>query len=51
MWVTFDMRISGADERFNHERVAWGECAEVEMLDADHPVLIITPGAAWELGK
>jgi hypothetical protein len=42
----FDVRIPGTAERFHRARLAWGESAEVEMLDLDHPVLVIRPGGA-----
>jgi hypothetical protein len=36
----------GGKERYNRVRAAWGEDADVEMLDLDHPVLIVRPGGA-----
>ena len=47
--VVFDLRIAGAAERFHRERWAWAEAGEVEMLDQDHPVLIVRPGSARRL--
>jgi hypothetical protein len=44
--VVFDLRIAGAAERFHRERWAWAEAGDVEMLDEDHPVLIVRPGSA-----
>jgi hypothetical protein len=45
----FDVRIHGEAERFDRERTAWGDDAEVEMLDRDHPALIVRPGGALRL--
>jgi len=42
----FDLRIAGAAERFYHEREAWAEAGDVEMVDEDHPVLVVKPGSA-----
>jgi len=47
--ILFDLRIPGAAERFHRERWAWAEAGEVEMLDQDHPVLIVRPGSARRL--
>jgi hypothetical protein len=47
--VVFDLRIAGAAERFHRERGAWAKAGDVEMLDEDHPVLIIQPGSARRL--
>lgn len=47
--IVFDLRIPGAAERFYRERWAWAEAGDVEMLDEDHPVLIIQPGSARRL--
>jgi hypothetical protein len=44
--VVFDLRTPGIAERFERERAAWGEASDVEMLDEDHPMLIVRPGAA-----
>ena len=44
--VVYDVRLPGVAERFHHDRLAWGEAADVEMLDLDHPVLIVRPGGA-----
>ena len=49
--VVFDVRIPGLSERFSRERGAWGECAEVEYLDLEHPVLVVRPGAALEVSR
>jgi len=47
--ILFDLRIPGAAERFHRERWAWAEAGEVEMLDQDHPVLIVRPGSSRRL--
>ena len=47
--IVFDLRIPGAAERFHRERWAWAEAGNVEMLDEDHPVLIVQPGSARRL--
>jgi hypothetical protein len=47
--VVFDLRIPGAAERFHRQRRAWAEAGDVEMLDEDHPVLIVQPGSARRL--
>jgi hypothetical protein len=47
--TVFDQRIPGAVESFQHERWAWAEAGDVEMLDEDHPVLFVQPGSAWRL--
>ena len=47
--VLFDLRIPGAAESFQRERWAWAEAENVEMLDEDHPVLIVQPGSARRL--
>jgi hypothetical protein len=47
--VIFDLRILGISERFSRERGAWGECADVEMLDLNHAVLVIRPNGALYL--
>ena len=44
--VVFDMRLHDVVKRFNHERARWGKLADVEMLDLNHPVLIIRSGTA-----
>lgn len=49
--VVFDVRVPGVGERFVRERAAWGEYADVEMLDLDHPVLVVKPGGALELPR
>jgi hypothetical protein len=46
VWVLFDIRIPDVTERFSRERAAWGEYADVEMFDLNHPVLIVRPGGA-----
>jgi hypothetical protein len=45
----FDLRIPGVAGRFRSERAAWGQYADVEMLDMDHPILVVRPGAAREI--
>jgi hypothetical protein len=45
----FDLRIPVAAESFQRERRAWAEAGDVEMLDEDHPVLIVQPGSARRL--
>jgi hypothetical protein len=47
--IVFNLRIPGAAERFHRERRAWAEAGDVEMLDEDHPVLIVQPGSARRL--
>jgi hypothetical protein len=47
--VIFDLRIPGAAARLHSERAARQECSDIEMLDFDHAVLIVRPGAAWRL--
>ena len=49
--IVFDLRIPGAAERFHRERRAWAEAGDVEMLDEDHPVLIVQPGSARRLSQ
>jgi len=49
--VVFDLRIVGAAERFHRERWAWANAGDVEMLDEDHPVLIVQPGSARRLSQ
>jgi hypothetical protein len=44
--IIFDLRIPGAAEHFHRERAAWQEYADIEMLNIDHAVLIVRPGAA-----
>ena len=47
--ISFDLRIPGVAERFHRERWAWAEAGNVEMLDEDHPVLIVRPGTLRRL--
>jgi hypothetical protein len=47
--IVFDLRIPGAAERFHRERWAWAEAGNVEMLDENHPVLLVKPGSARRL--
>ena len=49
--IVFDLRIPGAADRFYRERWAWAEASNVEMLDEDHPVLIVQPGSARRLSS
>jgi hypothetical protein len=49
--IVFDVRILGAAERFHRERRAWAEAGDVEILDEDHPVLIVQPGSARRLSS
>ena len=49
--VVFDLRIAGAAEGFYRERLAWAEAGDVEMLDEDHPVLIVQPGSARRISQ
>jgi hypothetical protein len=42
---------SSAVARLHSERAALQECADIEMLDCDHAVLIVRPGAAWRLAS
>jgi hypothetical protein len=44
--IVFDLRIPGGAERFHRERRPWAEAGDVEMLDQDHPVLMVQPGSA-----
>jgi hypothetical protein len=44
--AVFTLSEPGGKERFARARRAWGESASVEMLDADHPVLVVRPGGA-----
>jgi hypothetical protein len=44
--IIFDLRIPGAVAGLNSERAAWQEYADIEMLNIDHAVLIVRPGAA-----
>ena len=44
--VVFDTRLPGVMKRFDHERARWGELADIEMLDLNHPVLVIRSGTA-----
>ena len=43
--VIFDLRIPGIAERLHRERAAWQERGDLEALDEDHFVLIVSPGA------
>jgi hypothetical protein len=47
--VVSDLRIAGTAERFHRERWAWAEAGDVEMLDEDHPMLIVRPGVLRRL--
>jgi len=49
--IVYDLRIQGAADRFHRERRAWAEAGDVEMLDEDHPVLIVQPGSARRLSQ
>ena len=49
--TVFDLRIPGSAERLHRERAARREYAEIEMLDYDHAILIIRPGAARRLAS
>ncbi len=44
--VVFDLHVAGGVERLHRERAAWREYADIEMLDYDHAVLVVWPGAA-----
>ena len=44
--VVFDLRDPEAMRRCYDERAAWGERADVEILDQDHAVLIVRPGVS-----
>jgi len=44
IWA-YDLRIASSDKRYSRQRAAWGEYADVEMLNDDHPVLVVRPGA------
>jgi hypothetical protein len=45
----YDVRVPGVAARFELARLAWGEDGSVEVLDVDHPVLIVRPGGAMRL--
>jgi hypothetical protein len=47
--IVFDLHIPGASERFHRELWAWAEAGNVEILDEDHPVLIVQPVSARRL--
>lgn len=47
--TVFDLRFSDAAERLHRERAVWQDCADLEMLDVNHAVLIVRPGAAARL--
>lgn len=49
--VLFDIRAPGAVERLLSERAAWSEDAAVELLDADHAVLIVRAGGAARIAE
>jgi alpha-beta hydrolase superfamily lysophospholipase len=49
--VVFDLRALGSAERLHRERAAWRENADIELLDFDHAVLIVRPGAARRLAS
>ena len=49
--VIFDLRIPGAVARLHSERAAWQGCADIQMLDFDHSVLIVRPGATRSLAS
>ena len=49
--VIFNLRILGSAARLHSERAAWLEHADIEMLDLDHAVLIVRPGAAGRLAS
>lgn len=49
--VIFDVRVPDAKERFDSERAAWAERGDVEMMDFDHPILIIRAGGALRLQR
>ena len=44
--VIFDLRVSDSIDRLQGELAAWQGYAEIEVLDLNHAVLIIRPGAA-----
>jgi len=49
--AVFDLRVPGSVVRLHSERAAWQEHADIEMLDFNHAVLIIWPGAARRLAS
>jgi len=49
--VVFDLRVPGSVVRLHSERAAWQEHADIEMLDFNHAVLIVRPGAARRLAS
>jgi hypothetical protein len=42
----FDLREHDGEERYNRARAAWGEDGDAELLDLNHPILIVRPGGA-----
>jgi hypothetical protein len=46
--LVFDARVPGATKRIGRERAAARELGDVEMLDLDHPMLIVEVGVASE---
>jgi len=49
--VAFDLRVYGAQPRFNREKRAWWPHATVERLDKDHAVLVVRTGGAREIAR
>jgi hypothetical protein len=49
--IIFDLRVPSSSERLHSEYAAWREYADIEMLDYDHAILIVRPGAARRLAS
>jgi hypothetical protein len=49
IWVLFDLRYPGIQERLRREQDAWRGFAHVESLAEGRSVLIILPGGAARL--
>ncbi len=49
--IFFDVQESSVIERLLSERAAWGENADVEMLDSAHAVLIVRAGGAARIAE
>jgi hypothetical protein len=49
--VIFDVRVPSAVERLLSERAAWGEDADVELLDPNHAALIVRAGGAARIDQ
>jgi hypothetical protein len=49
VWIAFDCRGPGAENRLYQECRAWGPRATLEDLGFGRIVMVIRPGGAWEL--